>query len=87
MGKAQEPGKSIRSKDTSKCKVYHQQRYFGPWATIGFSSILGAAWQYTLIGMIWSLPNGSLAGTIYMYLTCCMGLMLTTLSLAEMASM
>lgn len=63
------------------------QRHFGPWATIGFSSILGCAWQYVLITMIFSLPNGGPAGAVYMYLTCCVGLMLATLSLAEMASM
>lgn len=62
------------------------QRYFGPWATIGSSSILGCAWQYVLITMIFSLPNGGPAGAVYMYFTCCVGLMLATLSLAEMAS-
>ena len=64
-----------------------QQRYFGPWATVGFSSVLGCAWQYVAITLIWSLPNGGPTGAVYMYLTCCFGLMLATLSLAEMASM
>jgi len=54
---------------------------------VGFASILGCAWQYVLITMLWSLNNGGPAGAIYMYLVCCVGLMLSTLSLAEMASM
>ena len=63
------------------------QRYFGPWTMIGFASILGCAWQYVLITMPWSVVNGGPAGAVYMYLLCCVGLMLSTLSLAEMASM
>ncbi|KAK5128107.1 hypothetical protein LTR08_004199 [Meristemomyces frigidus] len=68
-------------------KVQELRRYFGPWAMVGFASILGCAWQYVLITLIWSLPNGGSAGAVYMYLVCCVGLMLSTLSLAEMASM
>lgn len=62
------------------------QRTFGPWALIGFASILGCAWQYVLITVIWSLPNGGPAGAVYMFLACCVGLLLSTVSLAKMAS-
>jgi choline transport protein len=37
--------------------------------------------------MLWSLPNGGPAGAVYMFLACCVGLSLSTLSLAEMSSM
>lgn len=37
--------------------------------------------------MIFSLTNGGAAGAIWMYLVCCIGLFLSTTSLAEMASM
>ncbi|GAB7354835.1 hypothetical protein MBLNU459_g5215t2 [Dothideomycetes sp. NU459] len=37
--------------------------------------------------MVFSLTNGGPAGAIWMYLVCCIGLLLSTISLAEMASM
>jgi len=60
---------------------------FGPWGLLGFASVIGAVWQYVLITLIWSLPNGGASGALYMFLVCCVGLMLNTLGLAEMASM
>lgn len=68
-------------------KVQELRRYFGPWAIIGFASILGCAWEYALITVIFSLPNKGPAGAAYMFLACCVGLMPATLSLAEMSSM
>lgn len=65
-------------------KLQELKRYFGPWAIVGFASILGCAWQYALITTVFSLPNGGPAGATYMFLACCLGLMLATLSLAEM---
>ena len=54
---------------------------------MGFACVTGAVWQYVLLTLIWSLPNGGPSGAIYMYIVCAFGLMLNTLSLAEMASM
>ncbi|KAF7196869.1 Choline transport protein [Pseudocercospora fuligena] len=68
-------------------KIQDLRRYFGPWAILGFASILGCAWEYALITVIWSLPNGGPAGAAYMFLACIVGLFLSTLSLAEMSSM
>ncbi|KAK4631191.1 hypothetical protein CLAFUW4_02390 [Fulvia fulva] len=67
-------------------KVQELRRYFGPWAIIGFASILGCAWEYALITVIFSLPNKGPAGAAYMFLACCVGLMPATLSLAEMST-
>lgn len=53
----------------------------------GFASVTGAVWQYVLLTLIWSFPNGGASGAFYMYIVCAIGLMLNTLSLAEMASM
>ena len=68
-------------------KVQELRRFLGPWAILEFASILGCAWQYVLITLIWTLPNGGPAGAVYMFLACCVGLMLSKLSLAEMSSM
>ncbi|KAF2772174.1 GABA permease [Teratosphaeria nubilosa] len=68
-------------------KLQELKRTFGPWAIIGFASILGCAWEYALITVVWSLPNGGPAGAAYMWIACCIGLGLSTVSLAEMASM
>lgn len=54
---------------------------------MGFASVTGAVWQYVLLTLIWSFPNGGASGAFYMYIVCAIGLMLNTLSLAEMASM
>lgn len=53
---------------------------------MGFASVAGALWQYVLLTLIWSLPNGGPSGALYMFLLCAIGLMFNTLSLAEMAS-
>ncbi|KAK3691335.1 hypothetical protein LTR37_018696 [Vermiconidia calcicola] len=68
-------------------RVQQLQRMFGPWGLMGFASVTGAVWQYVLLTMIWSLPNGGPSGALYMFLVCAVGLMLNTVSLAEMASM
>ncbi|GAB7354834.1 hypothetical protein MBLNU459_g5215t1 [Dothideomycetes sp. NU459] len=68
-------------------KIQQLRRNFGPVAIVGFASVLGCAWQYVLITMVFSLTNGGPAGAIWMYLVCCIGLLLSTISLAEMASM
>ncbi|KAK5164740.1 uncharacterized protein LTR77_009403 [Saxophila tyrrhenica] len=67
-------------------KVQQVKRYFGPWGLMGFASVTGAVWQYVLLTLIWSFPNGGASGAFYMYIVCAVGLMLNTLSLAEMAS-
>ena len=68
-------------------RVQQLRRMFGPWGLMGFASVTGAVWQYVLITIIWSFPNGGPSGALYMFIVCCVGLLLNTLSLAEMASM
>ncbi len=70
----------------SEAYAYHQ-RMFGPWGLMGFASVLGAVWQYVLVTLIWSFPNGGPSGALYMYIVSAAGLLLNTLSLAEVASM
>ncbi|KAK0246926.1 hypothetical protein LTS09_017931 [Friedmanniomyces endolithicus] len=68
-------------------RVQQLQRMFGPWGLMGFASGLGAVWQYVLVTLIWSFPNGGPSGALYMYIVSAAGLLLNTLSLAEVASM
>lgn len=67
-------------------RVQELKRQFGPLAMIGFAVVLGSTWQAVLADTLFSLGNGGAAGTVYMYIVASFGLMLTTLSLAEMAS-
>lgn len=54
---------------------------------LGFAVVTGAVWQYVELTLLWSLPNGGPAGAVRMFAICCIGLLLNTMCLAEMASM
>jgi len=53
----------------------------------GYAMILGCSWEFALINVVLSLPNGRKAGTIYVLLVAICGMFFTCLSMAEMASM
>ena len=56
-------------------------------SNFGYSLILGNGWVIALIAAIIPLTNGGTAGGIYMYLIVIIGMVCSTLSMAETASM
>lgn len=68
-------------------KKQELRRNFRFLSIFGYSLILVNGWVLAIIGVIAPLTNGGTAGAIWGYLIVICGLFLSTLSMAEMASM
>lgn len=68
-------------------KKQELRREFHFYSITGYAMILGCSWEFALINVVLTLPNGGPAGTIYMMLVAICGAFFTCLSMAEMASM
>ncbi|KAK6435712.1 hypothetical protein LTR95_008098 [Oleoguttula sp. CCFEE 5521] len=66
-----------------KQEVKRRFRFF---SIVGYMVILASTWEGALVSTIFSLPNGGTAGTIWMTLIASLGMLTSTLSMAEMAS-
>ncbi|KAF4551665.1 Amino acid permease-like protein 10 [Elsinoe fawcettii] len=63
------------------------RRNFSLFSCIGFSIVLGCSWEFALVTGTYTLANGGIAGTIWMFVASCCGMFTVMLSMAEMASM
>ncbi|KAI5777063.1 amino acid/polyamine transporter I [Geopyxis carbonaria] len=68
-------------------KLQELRRNFRFMSIFGYAVILGSTWEYALVIIGISLSNGGTAGSIWMFLTVCVGMFFVMLSMAEMASM
>ncbi|GAM82818.1 hypothetical protein ANO11243_008040 [Dothideomycetidae sp. 11243] len=62
------------------------RRTFSLHSVIGFSMILNSSWIFTLVTGTYTLSNGGLAGTIWMFVITAVGMFTVMLSMAELAS-
>ena len=62
------------------------RRTFSLHSVIGFSMILNSSWIFALLTGTYTLANGGLAGTIWMFVFTCAGMFMVMLSMAELAS-
>ncbi|PSK34494.1 GABA-specific permease [Elsinoe australis] len=63
------------------------RRNFSLFSCIGFSIVLGCSWEFALVTGTYTLANGGIAGTVWMFVATCFGMFTVMLSMAEMASM
>ncbi|KAK3686554.1 hypothetical protein LTR37_019693, partial [Vermiconidia calcicola] len=68
-------------------KQQELRRNFRFLSIFGYSLLLGNGWCLSIIGLLIPLTNGGSAGTIWMYLIIIIGMVFSTLSMAELASM
>ncbi|KAJ8605050.1 hypothetical protein MRB53_041562 [Persea americana] len=68
-------------------KIQELRRNFRLISIIGFTAVLMCTWEAILFTASYILPNGGLAGMIWMYLVSLVGFSTVILSMAEMASM
>ncbi|CAG8404822.1 unnamed protein product [Penicillium salamii] len=68
-------------------KIPELRRNFRPLATLSFSAVLQATWEFILISNSQGLQNGGLAGIFWSYVWTFFGFGFIIVSLAEMASM
>ncbi|KAM0720175.1 hypothetical protein Q7P37_004311 [Cladosporium fusiforme] len=68
-------------------KTQELRRSFRFLSIFGYSLLLGNGWVLSTIGLIAPLSNGGSAGAIWIYLIVIVGMVFSTLSMAEMASM
>ncbi|KAF8846794.1 amino acid transporter [Acephala macrosclerotiorum] len=68
-------------------KLPQLRRTFRFPSIFGYSVVLGATWEFSLVIVALSLTNGGTAGGIWIFLTVCVGMFFVVLSMAEMASM
>ncbi|KAK6845408.1 amino acid transporter [Apiospora arundinis] len=68
-------------------KKQQLRRNFRFVSIVGYAVIIGSSWQFSLIVAGVSTLNGGPAGAIWMFFATCVGMMMCTLSMAEMASM
>lgn len=68
-------------------KQQELRRNFRFLSIFGYSLLLGNGWCLSIIGLLIPLTNGGSAGTIWTYFIIIFGMIFSTLSLAEMASM
>lgn len=59
------------------------KRRFRYFSLVGYMLILASCWENVLLSSIFSLPNGGIAGTIWMTLLACVGQASSMLSMAE----
>ena len=63
------------------------KRNFDIYTSIGYSSVVSSSWEITMVGFMYSMVNGGLAGTFWMFIVASCGMLAVTFSMAEMASM
>lgn len=63
------------------------QRRFRFFTVGGYIVVLGITWEFALTTSVFGLANGGTAGAIWLNLVVCLGMFVTTLTMAEMASM
>lgn len=81
-------GTSVDAQDMHRLgKTQEFRRNFQAFSVLGLSSVIMATWVAILGSASFSLINGGLAGTIWMYVGVWVFTVPVTLSLAEMASM
>lgn len=68
-------------------KLPELRRNFRFSSIFGYSVILGATWEFSLVIVALSLTNGGTGGGIWMFFVVCVGMFHVVLSMAEMASM
>ncbi|KAK5687105.1 hypothetical protein LTS10_001242 [Elasticomyces elasticus] len=68
-------------------KVQELRRNFRFISVLGFTAVLMCTWEAILFTASYILPNGGLAGMVWMYLVSLCGFAFAILSMAEMASM
>ncbi|TKA70810.1 hypothetical protein B0A55_07428 [Friedmanniomyces simplex] len=68
-------------------KVQELRRNFRLISVLGFTAVLMCTWEAILFTASYILPNGGLAGMVWMYLVSLCGFAFAILSMAEMASM
>ncbi|KAK5682094.1 hypothetical protein LTS10_005219 [Elasticomyces elasticus] len=67
-----------------KQELKRRFRYF---SIAGYVVVLGNTWEFAIVTSTFGLANGGTAGSIWMSIIVCIGMMLGVLSLAEIASM
>ncbi|CZR58632.1 related to HNM1-Choline permease [Phialocephala subalpina] len=67
-------------------KLPQLRRTFRFPSIFGYSVVLGATWEFSLVIVALSLMNGGTAGGIWIFLAVCVGMFFVVLSMAEMAS-
>ncbi len=68
-------------------KTQELRRNFKFLSVLGFTAVLMCTWEAILFTASYILPNGGLAGMVWMYVVCVVGFGFSILSMAEMASM
>ncbi|KAK4913685.1 hypothetical protein LTR49_018019 [Elasticomyces elasticus] len=63
------------------------KRRFRYFSIAGYVVVLGNTWDFAVVTSTFGLANGGIAGTIWMSIIVCIGMVLSVLSLAEVASM
>lgn len=67
-------------------KQQELRRNFRFLSVLGFTAVLMCSWEAILFTANYILPNGGLAGMVWMYVVCLFGFGFAILSMAEMAS-
>ena len=67
-------------------KKQELRRNFRFISVVGFTAVLMCTWEAILFAVSYILPNGGLAGMVWMYVVCLGGFSFAILSMAEMAS-
>lgn len=67
-------------------RVQEVRRRFRFFSIVGYMVILASTWESVLINSVFSLSNGGTAGAIWLTLVACFGMLLSTLSMAEVDS-
>ncbi|GAB7344807.1 hypothetical protein MBLNU457_3267t2 [Dothideomycetes sp. NU457] len=63
------------------------KRCFDIFTSIGYSAVVSSSWEISMVSVMYSIINGGLAGTFWIFIVAASGMFATTLSMAEMASM